>query len=126
MRDGIPAERTALQTAGADRRLALSAERSDQGTGGQRLAFIVVELVDDVGVRATDGDLEVEVDIDGPGVLQGFGSARPETEESFTDSRHRLYDGRALAVVRPTGAGRIVVTASAPGLPSASVEVQAG
>ncbi|WP_307364607.1 glycoside hydrolase family 2 TIM barrel-domain containing protein [Microbacterium murale] len=125
LRDGLPAERAALQTAGTDRRLALRAKLSTPDTGGQRLAFVVVELVDDVGVRATDGDLEVEVDIDGPGELQGFGSARPETEESFSGSRHRLYDGRALAVVRPTGAGRIVVIASAPGLPSASVEVQA-
>jgi beta-galactosidase len=126
VRDGVPAERTTLQTAGVDRRLALSAERSDPGTDRQRLAFVVIELVDDKGVRATDGELEVEVAIEGPGVLQGFGSARPETEESFTDSRHLLYDGRALAVVRSTGDGRIVVTASAPGLPSDSVEVQAG
>lgn len=126
VRDGVPAERTVLQTAGSDRRLALSAELSDQDAGGHRLAFVVVELVDDAGVRATDGDLQVKVDIDGPGVIQGFGSARPDTEESFVDSRHRLYDGRALAVIRATGSGRIVVTASTPGLPSAHVEVQAG
>lgn len=125
VREGFPAERTALQTARSDRRLSLRAERSQPGVGRQGLGFLVVELVDDIGVRATDGDLEVEVDIEGPGVLQGFGSARAETEESFTDARHRLYDGRALAVVRPTGSGRIVVTASAPGLSSASVEVQA-
>ena len=126
VRDGLLAERTALQTAGTDRRLALSAELSDPDAAGHRLAFVVVELVDDLGVRATDGDAEVEVAIDGAGVLQGFGSARPETEESFADSRHRLYDSRALAVVRSTGVGRIVLTASAPGLPSVSIELQTG
>lgn len=126
VRDGVLAERTALQTAGVERRLALSVELSDPDAAGQRLAFAVVELVDGAGVRATDGDPEVEVDIDGPGELQGFGSARPETEESFTDSSHRLYDGRALAVIRRTGSGPIVLTASAPGLPSVSLKVQAG
>lgn len=126
VRDGVLAERTALQTAGVDRRLVLRAELSDPDAAGHRLAFVIVELVDDLGVRATDGDVEVEIAIDGAGVLQGFGSARPETEEPFVDSRHRLYDGRALAVVRSTEAGRIVLSASAPGLASVSVEVQAG
>lgn len=123
VRDGVLAQRMALQTAGIDRRLALSAELSDPDAAGHRLAFVVIELVDDLGVRATNGDIEVEVAIDGSGVLQGFGSARPETDESFADSRHRLYDGRALAVVRSTGTGRVVLTASAPGLPSVTVEV---
>ncbi|WP_431074255.1 glycoside hydrolase family 2 TIM barrel-domain containing protein [Microbacterium phyllosphaerae] len=125
VRDGIPAERTALQAAGTDRRLALSAELSDPDAAGHCLAFVVVELVDDLGVRATDGDVEIEIDVDGAGALQGFGSARPETEESFADSRHRLYDGRALAVVRSSGASGVVLTASAPGLPSVSLEVWA-
>ena len=52
--------------------------------------------------------------------------AAPSTEESFTDSRHRLYDGRALAVVRPTGEGLVTVTASAADLPPTAVEIEIG
>ena len=57
----------------------------------------------------------VTVTVEGPGVLQGFGSARPATEESYLDDVHTTFDGRALAVVRPTGAGTITVTATADG-----------
>ena len=103
IRGGAPAERTAVHTAGERRRLALTAERPLVRADGRDMAFVVVELVDDDGVRATDSDVEVELTIDGPGALQGFGSAIPATEESFTDLRHRLYDGRALAVIRPSG-----------------------
>jgi hypothetical protein len=79
-----------------------------------------------VGVRATGSDVEVELTIDVPGTLQGFGSAIPATEESFTDLRHRLCDGRALAVIRPSGMDRINVTAAGAGLQAASVELEVG
>ena len=113
IRDGLACERTELRTAGEGRRLALTVERAAIGTDGHELAFIAVELADEVGIRATDGDLEVRLEVEGPAVLQGFGSAVPATEESYTDASHRLYDGRALAVIRRTGAGRIMVTATA-------------
>ena len=55
------------------------------------------------------GDRKVEVEVDGPAVLHGLASARPSTEEPYTGSSVTTYDGRALAVVRPTGAGTITV-----------------
>ena len=58
-------------------------------------------------------------------MLQGFGSAAPATEESYLDDVHTTFDGRALAVVRPTGAGTITVTASAPGCEDVVVRVEA-
>jgi len=56
-------------------------------------------------------------------VLAGFGSANPSTEERFDASERRTYDGRALAVVRPTGPGKVRVVASAPGCVDVEVEV---
>ena len=126
IREGAAAERTVLLTAGPDRRLAVTSERKQVAVDGRDLAFVAIEVVDADGIRATDTDVEVELQLDGPAVLQGFGSAAPSTEESFTDARHRLHDGRALAVIRPTAAGRITVTASAQGLETSSVEVEAG
>lgn len=125
IRDGVVAERTELRSAGEDRRLTLCAERNEVATNGRDLCFVVVEAVDSAGIRATDADLAVELTIDGPGTLQGFGNAAFSTEESFTDARHCLHDGRALAVIRPSATGRITVTATAPGLASASVEITA-
>ena len=126
IRDGVAAERTALRTAGVDHRLALTAERTMITADGRDLAFVVVEVVDADGVRAADSEVEVELQIEGPGSLQGFGSARPSTQESFADAAHSLYDGRALAVIRPHGAGRITVTATAAGLGPVRMELSAG
>jgi hypothetical protein len=125
IRDGEAAERSALQTASPDRRLILTPERVGVAVDGRDLGFVAIEVVDADGIRATDADVEVELQLEGPGVLQGFGSAAPLTEESFADARHRLYDGRALAVIRPTAAGRITVTARAAGFEVVSVDVEA-
>jgi beta-galactosidase len=70
-------------------------------------------------------DREVTVTVAGPGVLQGFGSAAPATEESYLDDVHTTFDGRALAVLRPTGPGTVTVTASAPGCDDVRVTVEA-
>jgi hypothetical protein len=51
--------------------------------------------------------------------------AAPATEQSYVDDVHTTFDGRALAVVRPTDAGPIPVTASAPGCQDVSVTVEA-
>ncbi|WP_106816704.1 glycoside hydrolase family 2 TIM barrel-domain containing protein [Microbacterium timonense] len=126
VRDGAEAERVVLQTAGTDRRLRLTVEQPEVGRDGRDLAYIVVELVDGTGVRAADSDAEVELQIDGPAVLQGFGSAVMATEESFVDARHRLHDGRALAVIRPTAIDPITVSATAAGLAPTSVLLAAG
>jgi beta-galactosidase len=67
----------------------------------------------------------VTVSVEGPGALAGFGSAAPATEESYLDDVHTTYDGRALAVVRPTGSGTITVTATADGCDPVRVTVDA-
>ena len=123
IRDGVAAEQTVLRMASDDRRLALTAEHSEVATDD--LAFIAVELVDAAGVRATDIPVEVELHIEGAGVLQGFGNAQFSTEESFADARHHLHDGRALAVIRATAPGRITVMATADGFDATTVELTA-
>jgi len=81
--------------------------------------------VDDQGIVKPLSDRKVKVTVDGAGVLQGFGSANPETEEDFTDDVHTTFDGRALAVIRPTGAGKIRVQAEAEGCPPQMIEIEA-
>jgi hypothetical protein len=57
----------------------------------------------------TTEDRPVTVEVEGPGVLAGVASARPDTTEPFTGDTVTTFDGRAIAVVRPTGPGTITV-----------------
>ncbi len=74
-------------------------------------AFVAIELVDEAGTVHPAADRAVTLTIEGPGELLGFGSANPCTSERFGDATHTTYEGRALAVVRPTAPGRIAVVA---------------
>lgn len=47
------------------------------------------------------------------GVLTGCWKRRADPAEGFTTARHRTFDARALAVIRPTGTGTITVTVTA-------------
>ena len=72
------------------------------------LAFVTLRLVDEDGVLHVTRDREGEVQVEGPAVLQALGSANPATEEGFSGTRSTTFEGRALAIVRPRGAGRAV------------------
>lgn len=123
VRSGVRAERQALTTASPERRLVALADRSTLHDHPDELAFIAVEVVDEHGVRATDVSAEVTLEVGGAGVQQAFGSGSPTMTGSYTDERHDLFDGRALAVVRPTGPGAVTVVVRAEGFADAELEL---
>jgi beta-galactosidase len=123
--DGQEVGRTALRSAKGPVQLALQADRDVIGSHPHDLAFVTLTLVDDQGSLHGCADRPITVAVEGPGVLQGLGSANPASEEGFLESSCRTFDGRALAVVRPTGPGEIVVTVSAEDCDPRSVRISA-
>lgn len=114
--DGAETGRETLRSATGEVILRAKAERSDIRAALDDLAYVGIELTDDAGIVWPDRDLEIAVEVDGPGELLGLGSARPDTTESYLGTRCRTFEGRAQAVVRPTGAaGDIRVTVRADG-----------
>ncbi|GAA3219759.1 glycoside hydrolase family 2 TIM barrel-domain containing protein [Actinocorallia longicatena] len=110
---GIETGRHFLLSAHDDLRLQMDAERATIGMDG--LGFVAVSLRDRAGTLHTGADRSVSLEIQGDGLLVGFGSAAPATEERFDADERRTYEGRVLAVVRPTGPGKIRLVATAPG-----------
>jgi beta-galactosidase len=117
--------RFALLSAGGPVGLAAVADRDEIRAGDEDLAYVALTVQDTEGTVAAGLDREVAVVVQGPGVLAGFGSAAPATQASYLDDVHTTFDGRALAVIRPTGPGTITVTASAPGCEDVAVTVEA-
>jgi hypothetical protein len=107
--------RTILHSAVDPVRLALMSDRHTLVAGDTDLAFVTITLEDDQGNVANHRDRRISVTVEGGGILAGLGTGRPCTEEMFGASECTTYDGRALAVVRPTSAGEIEVTVSADG-----------
>ena len=106
-------------------RLDARADRTEIGADPTDLAFVELTLVDEAGTTVTGGDRLITVEVDGPGVLQGLASARPDPEEPFTGTTCTTFDGRALAVIRPTGEGTITTRVTADGVDPQAVQVEA-
>ncbi|WP_243076479.1 glycoside hydrolase family 2 TIM barrel-domain containing protein [Microbacterium sp. SS28] len=119
---GVETGRHVLRTAG-EATLVARAEEPEIAVDG--LAFVGIVLEDAAGSVPCDADVLVTVQVEGPAVLAGVGTGRARTEESLAGPSITTYDGRALAIVRPTGPGEITVTVSAAGRPAASVSVVA-
>lgn len=121
---GAEVGRTMLRTASDEVRLQVVADRAAIRAGSRDLAFVELLLVDGDGTPHVGRDRLVSIAVEGPGVLQGIGSADPVSDEPFRGSSCTTFDGRAIAVVRPTGVGTITLVASAEACEPQRVEVR--
>jgi beta-galactosidase len=123
--DGTEVARTELHSGTGLAGLDVRADRTEIRADDTDLGYIDITLVDDAGRLHHTDDRAVTVEVDGPGMLQGLGSANPCTDEMFGEPTHDTFHGRALAVVRPTAPGTITVTVTSDGLPSRKVTIEA-
>jgi hypothetical protein len=124
-RAGAEVGRTGLATA-TEPSLAVSADRTRLRADDADLAFVAIELRDADGRLVTGADRPVTVTVSGPGRLAGLCSANPKTTERFDADTWSTFDGRALAVVRPTGEGRVEISVCADGLELQLVTLDVG
>jgi beta-galactosidase len=117
--------RFALATAGPELELSVKSDCEKLSSGSGALAYLTIALTDKAGIVNTAAQKKLTVTVEGAGVLQGLGSGNPITEESYTDAEHTTFEGRALAVIRPTKAGKIRVTVSADGLADTDIHLEA-
>jgi len=120
---GVQTGSATLRTAFGALSIEALAEHRTLRHDGTDLGFVNLALVDAAGVLEPTADRPVTVTVSGPGTLQALGSGAPSTAEPFTSDTHTTFDGRALAVIRPTGRGTITVVVSAEGCASSSVEL---
>lgn len=120
--------RSSLHSASDDVRLHVDSDREQLIANDSELSFVTIELRDAAGNLVNEGDRLITIDVSGAGILQGLGSARPDPTEKFNANAHTSYDGRLLAIIRPTGLGPITIDVSADGLDGARImlEVTAG
>lgn len=86
--------------------------RDPYSSAGDDLVYVQVELMDAVGTRCPLAADRLAFSISGDGLIESVGNADPRDHQSFKEvGSHRLYFGRAMAIVRRTGTGRIRISA---------------
>jgi beta-galactosidase len=117
--------RMTLASATGTIQLNVEADRTQITASDNDLSFVMISLVDERGNLYNTADRKVTVHVEGAGVLQGFGSANPKSDENFFDTERTTFDGKVLAVVRPKNPGTISVKVSAEGCDPKTVEIEA-
>lgn len=124
--DGKEDGRFILRTAGTPARLKVTASRDALPADPGAIAFLTVDLVDAEGLPSRGERRAVTVEVEGPAVLAGFGSADPQAEGSYQDDTWATFDGRVMAAIRSTGeAGLVRVTFTAEGCEPAEIVLNA-
>ena len=123
----VAAANAELRTANEPARIKLTADRVKVKADGQDLSYVTVELVDARGVRHPKVENLVKFAVEGPGTIVGVGNANPISTESYQQPQRKAWQGRCLVVVKSgRQPGRILLRATAQGLPTASIVIEAG
>ena len=123
---GKPIAESVLRTVGEPAQIRLTADRGVIRSDGQDLSFITVEAVDATGQPNPNADHQVTFTLSGTGSIAGVGSGNLYTEEQYQDPRRKLFEGKALVIMRASHkAGSMTLTARAPGLKEATIRIQA-
>lgn len=115
--------RNVLSTAKDDEQLTVVAEDASIQAGGEDICFVNIAITDAAGTVKMLRDRKIRVQVEG-GELLAVGSGNPESTERFDAGAYTSYHGRVTAIVAGYEAGKLRVTASAEGLPDASVEIE--
>lgn len=123
---GEPVAETEVSTAGKPYRLELSIDRQILKADGKDLAFINVRIVDKEGHLCPDDTRQVDFKVRGAGAFKAVANGNPASLESFQKSAMKLFSGQLSAIVESGEApGEIIFTATAPGVKSAAIKLEA-
>lgn len=96
--DGIKGEVSVLETTGEAVELKTTIENTEEDAEG--VLIVRVEAVDAAGRRVPHCDWNVACRTDENTKLIGFGTGNPISEENYASNHCKLYEGRALLVLR--------------------------
>jgi beta-galactosidase len=115
-----------LRTAEKPAKIALAADRNVLAPVWDDVVYVTATVVDENGVLVPNaGDL-ITFKTSGPGVVAAVESGDNSSHEPFQASERRAYQGRCFAIIKARAAsGRITIEASASGLKSNSITINA-
>src|SRR5262249_1491732 len=97
------------------------------GSSFEDVAEVTAVVVDAKGVTVPGADHLVTFATSGPGAVVATDSADNASHDAFQKAERHAFRGRCVAFVKATASsGAITITATAPGLTSGTVLLEAG
>jgi beta-galactosidase len=118
-----------LKTAGKPAQLVFTADKAQTPLtpDWNDVRYVTAALVDNAGTVIPDSTTMVHFSISGPASIIAVDNGNMRDIDPFQATQRKLYLGKTLALLRATGtSGQITVTASADGVPPATLTLSAG
>lgn len=114
------------ETVGKPAAIRLSCDRSALRADAEDVAVVKVEIVDAQGRLVPNADHLVHLVLRGPARLIGVGNGDPSSHEDDKAPQRKAFNGLCMALLQSTrSSGQILLQATAPGLTSAALHLQA-
>jgi beta-galactosidase len=117
-----------LKTAGKPARLVFTADKADTPLtpDWNDARYVTATLVDEAGTRIPDSTTVIHFTTSGPASVIAVDNGNFQDLDPYQATQRKLYQGNALAILRATGtAGKVTVTATADGVPAATLTLTA-
>jgi beta-galactosidase len=118
------AARDELRTAGKPSAVVLKVDRPGLMTTWDDVAYVTAMVVDEHGVVVPSADNLIAFAVSGPGAVVAVDNQDIASHEPFQGSVRSAFQGRCIAIIRASAAGRITVSARAPSLKGGSVTLE--
>jgi len=114
-----------LSTTGKPIAIRLTADRRAIQADHNDLSFVSVEVIDGKGnVVPWVDDLNINFQLTGNATIAGVGNGNPADMSSFQQKHKQVYQGKALAIIKPNGIkGTVILKATAKGLKSDDIKI---
>jgi beta-galactosidase len=112
-----------LRTAGKPAKIVLATDKMRIANAWNDVAFVSATVVDVNGVKVPTADNMVSFETTGSGFLAAVDSADNSDRAPFQAKRRKAFQGTCFALIKGNRAGQITVTASAPGLVGARINI---
>ncbi len=124
-KNGKPWATDNLRTSGPAAKLVLMAYSQKIDVSRNDLSFITVKVEDKNGVPVPRANIPIHFNISGSGKIVATDNGDPTDLTSFPSHDRHTFNGSALAIIRGTGPGIIVLEAASPELMPSRIKIKA-
>jgi beta-galactosidase len=114
-----------LKTAGIPARILLTADRSKITKSWDDVSYVTASVVDTDGTVCPYADKLISFSISETGLIFAVDNGDINSHEAYQASERHIFNGQCIAIIKAKAvSGKIIVTASSPGLVSGSVAIE--
>ncbi len=117
---GQATETKVLRTAGKPHHLVITPNRKDISLEDEDLIYFTIQIADKEGNIVPTENRKVKFKVEGSGHFLAVANGDPTSLHSFQAPHINLFSGAATAIAKVESKGKLLFTASAPGIKSAS------